>query len=112
MRRRGRRTPALPREGDIVIDGHIRARLLGMKLLDLDAHVVVGTATAASIAAGADRGATGRALVPARPRAGRAPIEVDGDRAQARDPRNLPLARARELLTEGTAVLAEARRIR
>ena len=111
MRRRGRRAPALPREGDIVIDGHVRARLLGMKLLDLDAHVVVGTASA-PIVAGADTGVTRGALAPPPPGGGRAPIEVDGDRAPARDPRSLPLARARELLTEGTTVLAAARRIR
>ena len=46
MRRRGRRAERLPvgRLGDRVIDGRVRARLLGLPLLDIDAHVVVATA--------------------------------------------------------------------
>ena len=46
MRRRGRRAERLPvvRRGDRVIDGRVRARLLGLPVLDIDAHVVVATA--------------------------------------------------------------------
>ena len=46
MRRRGRRAERLPvvRRGDRVIDGRVRASLLGLPLLDIDAHVVVATA--------------------------------------------------------------------
>ena len=38
-----------PREGDIVIDGRLRARLLGLRLLEIDAHVVVAPARTAPI---------------------------------------------------------------
>ena len=88
----------VPQPGDLVIDGHVRARLLGLQLLELEAHVVVGTAPpvpAATPAAEAD-GAHGRSRRPARP--------VDRDA--------LPLARAQRLLAEGSTVLADARRIR
>lgn len=34
----------VPREGDLVIDGRLRARLLGLRLLEIDAHVVVAPA--------------------------------------------------------------------
>ena len=109
MRRRRRRTPVVAREGDMVIDGHVTARLLGMRLLDLDAHVVVGAAPGGPAIA-----ARSRPGAPALP-VGGADRRSDGDRSttggRSRDPRALPLARARELLSEGTSVLAEARRI-
>ena len=44
MRLGRRRPPAVPRPGDLVIDGRLRARLLGLHLLDIDAHVVVAPA--------------------------------------------------------------------
>jgi hypothetical protein len=99
MRRRGRgrrRALVIPHPGDLVIDGNVRARLLGLRLLELDAHVVVGNAHA--------RPAT-------TPAAG-----VDGARGvvtagEAVDSDALPLARAQRLLVEGSSVLAEARRI-
>jgi|SoiMetStandDraft_5_1073268.scaffolds.fasta_scaffold56397_2 hypothetical protein len=99
----------------MVIDGHVRARLLGMRLLDLEAHVVVGTATAGpAIAASSRRGAP---ALPARTSDRRHDGAGDGagDRngtAPAGRPRQPALARARELLSEGTSVLDEARRIR
>ena len=86
----------VPQPGDLVIDGHVRARLLGLRLLELDAHVVVGSARtrpAATRAAGGD-GARG---------------VVTAGEAVGRDA--LPLARAQRLLVEGSSVLAEARRI-
>jgi hypothetical protein len=109
MFRRRRRSPAVPREGDMVIDGHVTARLLGMRLLDLEAHVVVGTVSD-----------TARAALRSAPaitaRSAEAPTDGDrrgvGNGAGGRDLRALPLARAQQLLAEGTTVLAEARRIR
>lgn len=98
-RGRGRRGAlAVPQPGDLVIDGQVRARLLGLPLLDLDLHVVLGNApprAAAVRAAGVD----GATEVIAVGEAG------DG----SRDP--LPLARAQQLLAEGSTVLAGARRI-
>lgn len=99
MPRRGRgrrRALVVPQPGDLVIDGHVRARLLGFRLLELDAHLVVGNA---------------RARPAATPAAG-----VDGARrvvtaGEADDRNALPLARAQRLLVEGSSVLAEARRI-
>jgi hypothetical protein len=86
----------VPHPGDLVIDGNVQARLLGLRLLELDAHVVVGNA---------------HAWPAATPAAG-----VDGARevvtaGEAVDRDALPLARAQRLLVEGSSVLAEARRI-
>jgi hypothetical protein len=84
----------VPRRGDTVIDGRVRARLLGLTLLELDAHVVVATASGAP-AVGASRPAQGtRAVARAD---GHAPPE---------------LARAVRLLAEGSTALDDARRIR
>jgi len=111
-RRRSGRTSPVAADGDLVIDGRIRARLLGLPLLDLDAHVVVGPARvrpAGSSAAAkpAVTRPTGRAAM--RPVAGRASIEdgveVNGSRASA-------LGRAVRLLGEGSTALDDARRIR
>jgi hypothetical protein len=44
MRRSRRREQRAPRRGDLVIDGCVRARLLGLPLLEIDAHVVVAPA--------------------------------------------------------------------
>jgi hypothetical protein len=99
MRRRGRRGDRLQivRRGDTVIDGRIRARLLGLPLLDLDAHVVVSTA----------RDGTGRDVIeanePALPAA--RPVGADG-------PSPPELVRAVRLLAEGTSALDDARRLR
>jgi hypothetical protein len=86
----------VPQPGDLVIDGHVRARLLGLPLLELDAHVVVGNAQP-------------------RPAATEA-VVLDGARGvitagDGVDREALPLARAQRLLAEGSSVLAEARRI-
>jgi hypothetical protein len=99
MRWRGRsrrRALAIPQPGDLVIDGHVRARLLGLHLLDLDAHVVVGSARRARDTSPAVR-TDGRTGVIAASEAG--------------DRDALPLARAQRLLAEGSTVLAGARRI-
>jgi hypothetical protein len=98
MRRRGRHTQRLPvvRRGDRVIDGRVRARLLGLPLLDLDAHVVVATA----------RDGTGDVIdagVPAR-------RDVRNVRADGSAPPEL--VRAVRLLAEGTSALDDARRLR
>jgi hypothetical protein len=93
MRRRDR-LPVVAREGDMVIDGRLRARLLGLPLLDIDAHVVV-------------------AMAPPRPQA-----TISGRRERHRRP--LPsngsvqptLTRAVRLLAEGSTALDDARRIR
>lgn len=101
-----RRRAQAPRPGDMVIDGHVRARLLGVKLLELDAHIVVGEA-------GEDRRLGGTPTLTAAPPAALAPSagRAGGDGA-LRDRDALPLARAQRLLAEGTTVLAGARRIR
>jgi hypothetical protein len=99
MPRRGRRSDRIliVRRGDRVIDGRIRARLLGLPLLDLDAHVVVATA----------RDGTGRAVIEADEPAHRTgrPVRVDGTSPPE-------LARAVRLLAEGTSALEDARRLR
>jgi hypothetical protein len=87
----------VPQPGDLVIDGHVRARLLGLPLLELDAHVVVGNAQPRPAA-------TGAVVVDG---AGGVITAGDGVGREA-----LPLARAQRLLAEGSSVLAEARRIR
>ena len=98
MRRRGRHTQRLPvvRRGDRVIDGHVRARLLGMPLLDLDAHVVVATA----------RDGTGDVIDAGAP-VRRAVRDVRADGSAPPE-----LVRAVRLLAEGTSALDDARRLR
>ena len=99
-RRRGGRAPAVARDGDMVIDGRVSARLLGLRLLELDAHVVVATARARPVlatsppAAGVPR-ASGRERMP-----------VTGDGVTPN-----PLSRAVRLLGEGSSALDDARRI-
>jgi hypothetical protein len=99
IRRRGRGGDRhlLVRRGDRVIDGRIRARLLGLTLLDLDAHVVVSTA----------RDGTGPAVIQADEPASRAarPVRADGTTPPE-------LVRAVRLLAEGTSALDDARRLR
>jgi hypothetical protein len=99
IRRRGRRGDRrlILRQGDRVIDGRIRARLLGVPLLDLDAHVVVSTA----------RDAIGRDMIEADEPALRAapPIRADGTSPPE-------LVRAVRLIAEGTSALDDARRLR
>ena len=85
------------RRGDRVIDGRIRARLLGLPLLDLDAHVVVSTA----------QDGTSRDVIEADKPALRAtrPVRADGTAPPE-------LVRAVRLLAEGTSALDDARRLR
>jgi hypothetical protein len=99
MRRRGRRTERLPvvHRGDRVIDGRVRARLLGLPLLDLEAHVVVSTA----------RDGTGRGVIEADQPALRAVRRVQPDGSAPPE-----LARAVRLLAEGSSALDDARRLR
>jgi hypothetical protein len=99
MRRRGGRVDRhlIVRRGDRVIDGRVRARLLGLPLLELDAHVVVSTAP----------DGTGRDVIEADETAHRAvrPVLADGSAPPE-------LIRAARLLAEGTSVLDDARRLR
>jgi hypothetical protein len=91
--RRVRRRPLTARDGDLVVDARIHARLLGMPLLAIDARIVVAPARPAL-------------TVPARP----IPIlsrSPDGDRSAA-----VPeLARALRLIAEGSSLLDEASRL-
>jgi hypothetical protein len=99
MRRRGRRGDRLPvvRRGDRIVDGRVRARLLGVPLLDLDAHVVVAT----------ERDGTRRDVIEANEPPVRAvrPVGHDGTAPPE-------LVRAVRLLAEGTSALDDARRLR
>jgi hypothetical protein len=99
MRRRGRHAQRLPvvRRGDRVIDGRVRARLLGLPLLDLDAHVVVATA----------RDESGRNVIGAGAPARRSVRDVRADGSAPPE-----LVRAVRLLAEGTSALDDARRLR
>jgi hypothetical protein len=92
MARRDRR-PVVALDGDLVIDGRVRARLLGLPLLDLDAHVVVASA---------------------RPQPVPVSLSAQGrDRANAVADGQAPaLSRAARLLDEGSNALEDARRIR
>jgi hypothetical protein len=96
MRRRGRRAerPPVVRRGDRVIDGRVRARLLGLPLLDIDAHFVVGTAS--DVTEATTIGPDERA---------RRPVRADGSTPPE-------LARAVRLLAEGSSALDDARRLR
>ena len=100
MRRRDRgrgRALVVPQPGDLVIEGRVRARLLGVRLLELDAHVVVGNARRAEAVTPAARDDGSSGVIAAT---------AAGDRDA------LPLARAQRLLAEGSSVLAGARSIR
>jgi hypothetical protein len=96
MRRRGRGVgrPPVVRRGDRVIDGRLRARLLGLPLLDIDAHVVVATARETS-------GATLIGSYQPPPQA----VPADGSAPPE-------LARAVRLLAEGSSTLDDARQLR
>jgi hypothetical protein len=102
VRRSRRRQPTIPREGDLIIDGRVRARLLGLHLLDIDAQIVVAparTAVAVSTVGSQGRAGSGR----------------DGDREMHRrfaispDAAAPPeLAHAVRLIAEGSKLLDEA----
>lgn len=109
-RRSGRRSP-IAADGDLVIDGRIRARLLGVPLLDLDAHVVVGPARvrpAASTASSEQVSARTVERGTVLPSASRSPLftgtTTNGATSQ--------LGRAVRLLGEGSSALDDARSIR
>ena len=103
--RRSRQQPTVPREGDLIIDGRLRARLLGVHLLDIDARIVVAPArTAVAVAAvgSPDRAGSG-----------------DGEHAMHRRtrisadaPAQPELADAVRLIAEGSKLLDEAARVR
>ena len=101
--RRGRlRDQRAPRPGDLVIDGRLRARLLGLRLLDIDAHVVVAPARTPPI--GRRAGSPGRA---GRDRAGES--DVPQRIVMGPDGPSPPeLAYAARLIAEGSSLLDEA----
>lgn len=125
MWRPGRRMPrpaVVATEGDLVIEGRVRARLLRLPLLDIEAHVVV---TPARPPLTSPR--RGRALAPARDAVGRPARDAvgrPGARAHGRmaPPRRRPalgpghpaapeLGRAEQLIAEATSILHDASRL-
>ncbi|HZA79662.1 MAG TPA: hypothetical protein VE623_25065 [Acidimicrobiales bacterium] len=100
-RRSGERPPVVVRRGDKVIDASVRARLLGLHILDIDAHVVVATARQGH---GSARWETGPTALGAANRGG-VPLPADGSTPPE-------LARAVRLLAEGSSALDDARRLR
>ena len=94
MGRRAGRRPVAPREGDVVVDARVRARLLGMPLLTIDARIVVAPARPALTMPSVSAPALTRSR--------------DGDRPQAAP----ELARAVRLIAEGSSLLDEASRLR
>ena len=103
MRRSRRGQPVVPREGDLVIDGRLRARLLGLHLLDIDAHVVVAPARPAL---------TVRALGSAATASGRQDRRaLHGRIGSVPDTPAPELAYAVRLIAEGSSLLDEAAHI-
>ncbi len=92
MGRRAGRRPVAPREGDVVVDARVRARLLGMPLLTIDARIVVAPARPALTVPSVSAPALTRSR--------------DGDQAAPE------LARAVRLIAEGSSLLDEASRLR
>ena len=119
--RRGRRTFTVRGDGDRAVDGAtvvravVHARLLGLRLLTLDARVVVAPAEIAPTSldlmtplAVADD-TSSRADVVERPtQVGPALPQPLSDRSSPRAAANGGVSRARELLAEGTYALAKA----
>ena len=106
MRRSRRQQPTIPREGDLIIDGRLRARLLGLHLLDIDAQIIVAparTAPAVAVVGTPGRAGSGRDGKPEIHR--RIAISPDA-------PAPPELAHAVRLIAEGSKLLNEAARVR
>jgi hypothetical protein len=99
-----RRRAVVARPGDHVIDGRLTAHLLGLRLLDIDAHVVVGVANEAPLAAPPPPPPARDARSRPTPAAASVDASVDGQAPALR--------RAVRLLDEGSTALEDARRIR
>jgi hypothetical protein len=114
MWHRARREPPVAREGDLIVDGRVRARLLGLQLLDIDAHVVVTPARPGLVGRARPVG-TGERPVPSPIRPGGNRHRPGPGRGRPRATRTGPtppgLARAEDLIAEGTNLLDEATRI-
>ena len=103
------------REGDLVVDGRIRARLFRLQLLNIDAHVVVTPAlSSAHVPAPPAGGAhPGRRPAPGgtgRPARGDAPPPAGAGAGTRRPPPEL--GRAEQLIAEATSIIDEASRLR
>jgi hypothetical protein len=105
VRRSRRRQPVIPREGDLVIDGRLRARLLGLHLLDIDTRFVVASARPAVTMPTV--GTRGRAGVDRREHATHRPVGVSPGA-----PALPELTDAVRLIAEGSNLLDEATRVK
>ena len=109
MRRRRRFAVTTPREGDLIIDARVRARLLGLHLLDIDAQIVVAPArTAPTLVPVGVRGREGSG------RAGTSGGHEMQRRIAIPPDASAPpeLAYAARLIAEGSNLLDEATRAR
>lgn len=106
MRRNRRQQRTIPREGDLIIDGRLRARLLGLHLLDIDAQIVVAQArTAVVVTAVGPQGRAGSGRVGEHERHRRIGMSPDA-------PAPPELAHAVRLIAEGSKLLDEAAPVR
>jgi hypothetical protein len=98
-----------PRQGDLVIDARVRARLLGLHLLDIDAQIVVAPARSAPTlaAAGTRRGGGSGGDGASGPQEMQRRIGISSD-----SPAPPELAYAARLIAEGSNLLDEATRAR
>jgi hypothetical protein len=109
-RRRGpRRPPAAPGKGDLVVDARIRARLLGLHLLDLDARVIARTAGEETQVAATAIPADSTENTPTRDQV-QLPVRPVAEGVGS--PGRPALSRAAQLLDEGSSALGDARRVR
>ena len=105
MRRSRRQQPTIPRAGDLIIDGRLRARLLGLHLLDIDAQIVVAPARPVAVAAVGSQGRAGSGRHGEHEMQRRNGIAPDA-------PAPPELAHAVRLIAEGSKLLDEAARVR
>jgi hypothetical protein len=104
--RRNRRQQTIPREGDLIIDGRLRARLLGVHLLDIDARIVVAPArTAVAVAAVGPQGRAGSGREGEHVLHRRMAMSPDAPAAPE-------LAHAVRLIAEGSKLLDQAAPVR
>jgi hypothetical protein len=106
VRRARRLQPTTPREGDLIIDARVQARLLGLRLLDIDAKIVVAPVrTPVAVAAVHSHGKT-RSVNDGQ-HAVRRPIGISPDVPAPPD-----LGHAMRLIREASTLLDQAARVR